>query len=279
MSALAEAKRSFYRTEQVAQAYDRQRFGGVSGAYVNERELAAVAALLPAHVGVIADIGAGTGRLLPLLQARADRVLALDASMAMLRQAHEKTPAQSQTAPARHEHRGPFEPGPTGSGPQARARAGGRAAPQGLSPRSGTMPALIQADGFSLPITTSALDAATCMRVLFHFDDPGSLLRELRRVVKPGGVLVADTAAWSPRGLLPLGRGRWGEHVVTMSRARFRALARASGWQVQEDRAGFLISPYMYRRLPLRWAQALEGLEPHLPRPLLCRVFWRLTPA
>jgi len=115
------------------------------------------------------------------------------------------------------------------------------------------------------------------MRVLFHFADVRPLLRELRRIAKPGGVLVCDTSAWSPRGLIPLGRERWGERVSPLSARRFRSLAQECGWQVREERRAFLISPYMYRRLPLPAALALEGLEPRLPAPLRCRLFWSLT--
>jgi len=236
MSSLVDAKRAFYREEQIAAGYDEQRFGGASGAYVNERELSLTAALLPARADALADVGAGTGRLLPVLRQRADRVVALDASLAMLRQA----------APA---------------------------------PTRPNAPLLVQADAFSLPLGSASLDGATCMRVLFHFDDVQPLLRELRRIVRPGGVLVCDTTTWSPRGLLPLGRRRWGERVATKSAEQFRRLAERGGWRVSEERACFLISPYMYRRLPLAGALALERLERHLPQPLLCRRFWRLEAA
>ena len=46
---------------------------------------------------------------------------------------------------------------------------------------------------------------------------------------------------------------------------------------LQEVRRAFLISPYMYRRLPWPLPRALEGLEPLLPRQLQCRLFWALT--
>jgi ubiquinone/menaquinone biosynthesis C-methylase UbiE len=228
MSALVEAKRAFYRDDRVAAAYDRQRFGGSSGAYVNTREIGLAGSLLPPRMDAVADVGTGTGRLLPLLRERASRVLGLDASLAML------------------------------------------GAAKGV---------LIQADAFALPIRDGGLDAATCLRLLFHFDDPAPALRELRRVVGAGGVLVCDTSTWSPRGLLPLGRRAWGERVAAMSRPRFRALAQAAGWRVAAERPCFLISPYMYRRLPLALARALERLERHLPEQLLCRVFWRLEAA
>src|SRR5205823_8494610 len=84
----------------------------------------------------------------------------------------------------------------------------------------------VQADAFALPLRPGACCALTCLRVLFHFDDPRPLLRELRRAVAPGGVLVCDTATWSPRSLLPLDRQRWGDRVAAVSPRAFRAAAR-----------------------------------------------------
>jgi SAM-dependent methyltransferase len=135
---------------------------------------------------------------------------------------------------------------------------------------------VVQADAFALPIGDAGYAGAVTLRLLFHFADPAPLLRELRRVVRPGGALVCDTYTWSARALLPLGRERWGAGVSTISRARFSVLAAACGWRVREERPCFLISPYIYRRLPLPVVRLLERLERRLPAALLCRVFWRL---
>jgi len=43
----AAKKQAFYRQSGVVAAYDAQRFGGPSGAWVNEREIGQVLALLP----------------------------------------------------------------------------------------------------------------------------------------------------------------------------------------------------------------------------------------
>lgn len=225
---LVRAKRAFYRRPEIAAGYDQQRFGGTSGAYVNSRELGVVDRLLPSS-GVMADVGCGTGRLLPVLRGKARLPIGLDTSLPMLRQA---------------------------------ARTG--------------VHQLVEADGFALPLADSACDAVACLRVLFHLPDAAPLLRELRRVTRPGGMLVCDTATLSPRALLPLQRGRWGEHVVTTTRAEFREMAGAAGWRVRAEVPVFLMSPYIYRLLPLGPARQLERMERWLPPRLLCRVFWQL---
>jgi SAM-dependent methyltransferase len=50
-----------------------------------------------------------------------------------------------------------------------------------------------QADGFHLPFADGSFDAAFLHAVLQHLDDPRAVLGELRRVLRPGGVIgVAD---------------------------------------------------------------------------------------
>lgn len=64
--------------------YDRLRFGGAGGAWVNERELNLIEELLPPS-GRVLDLGAGTGRLSRRLSERAYDVVALDTSAEMLK--------------------------------------------------------------------------------------------------------------------------------------------------------------------------------------------------
>jgi SAM-dependent methyltransferase len=79
-------KRRFYRQPDVVAAYDQQRFGSPSGAWVNKREIAQVVSLLP-ESGRILDLGCGTGRLSQQLVELGRDVVLLDASDAMLARA------------------------------------------------------------------------------------------------------------------------------------------------------------------------------------------------
>jgi SAM-dependent methyltransferase len=82
----AAQKRTFYRQPLVVAGYDQKRFGGASGAWVNEREITAVLNLLPS-AGRVLDLGCGTGRLSQRLVAGGYDVVLLDASDAMLARA------------------------------------------------------------------------------------------------------------------------------------------------------------------------------------------------
>jgi SAM-dependent methyltransferase len=50
---------------------------------------------------------------------------------------------------------------------------------------------LREADATQLPFADASFDAAHVERVLLHVDDPDAVLREMRRVVRPGGCVVA----------------------------------------------------------------------------------------
>jgi SAM-dependent methyltransferase len=49
---------------------------------------------------------------------------------------------------------------------------------------------LVEADAQHLPFDDATFDAAHCERVLMHVEDPAGAIREMQRVVRPGGRLV-----------------------------------------------------------------------------------------
>ncbi len=53
------------------------------------------------------------------------------------------------------------------------------------------------ADAYKLPYPDGHFDAAHCERVLMHLEDPTAALRELARVVRPGGAIVAAEPDWA----------------------------------------------------------------------------------
>lgn len=113
---------------------------------------AALLDALPPAFGRLLDIGTGTGRLLEVLAPRADGVVGVDASRAML------------------------------------ALARGRLARMRLD--GATDAAVRQGDMYRLPFPDGLFDAAVMHMLLHHADDPAAAVAEAARVLAPGGRLV-----------------------------------------------------------------------------------------
>jgi ArsR family transcriptional regulator len=97
----------------------------------------------------VADIGTGTGGMLPQLAEFAEHIVAVDISKEMLRHA------------------------------RARAKS------LGLENVD-----FVKADLNDLPLESASVDAAFATLVLHHAESPGAALKEMARILRPGGTLV-----------------------------------------------------------------------------------------
>jgi ubiquinone/menaquinone biosynthesis C-methylase UbiE len=107
---------------------------------------------------------------------------------------------------------------------------------------------VVRAVGEQLPLATTSIDVAVCLSSIRHVRDRGATLRELRRVVREGGLLVIlelDPAASRARIAAHADRlGSWllrrafGPLVVRTAppRGSIETLACASGWTARTRR-------------------------------------------
>lgn len=145
---------------------------------------------------------------------------------------------------------------------------------------------VLRGDALALPFADGHFDVAVCVRVLHHFQDPEPVIRELARVVRPGGTIVLEYAnkrnlksiarrllrrqAWSPfePGAVEYKPFHFDHAPVSIRRA-----LRKSGCSIERMRAASLLRVRLLSRsLPpklLARAESMlqEPLGPITPGP------------
>jgi SAM-dependent methyltransferase len=117
--------------------------------------------------------------------------------------------------------------------------------------RTDTHTARLRADGRALPFADQVFDLVCALDVLEHLDDDAAAVRELRRVLRPGGVLVVFVPAlrllWGMQDEVSQHRRRYG-------RAQLRALVSGAGLRI--ERLTFfntlLLPPILAARVVMR---------------------------
>jgi len=108
---------------------------------------------------------------------------------------------------------------------------------------------ILQFDLRRCPLPDSSLDAVTCLNVLEHIDEDGKALRQIHRILRPGGIAHVEV----PAG--PKLYDIYDEHLMHHRRYRLKdvkELAAAAGFEILEaTHLGVLVYPafaYVKRR-------------------------------
>lgn len=122
--------------------------------------------------------------------------------------------------------------------------------PQAVSlARERTGAAIVQGSLTALPLPDGSFDAVSTGDVLYHIDDPREAIREMARVLRPGGVLAVNEPAY---------RWLWSYHDVAVaskhrfSRPELAAHLQAAGLEVRfASYANLLVLPLVVARRKL----------------------------
>jgi ubiquinone/menaquinone biosynthesis C-methylase UbiE len=119
---------------------------------------------------------------------------------------------------------------------------------------------LMQASGSDLPIADQSADLVLCHQTLHHFVDQEETLREIRRILKPGGLLLVaeSTRAYIHSWIIRL-LFRHPMHVQRTAE-QYLAMIRAAGFVIGDKAVSY---PYLWwSRSDLGLAERLLGIAP-----------------
>jgi SAM-dependent methyltransferase len=130
---------------------------------------------------------------------------------------------------------------------------------------------VVRAPVEAMPFPDGAFDVVTCLDVIEHTADDLATLAELRRVTRPGGLLIATVPAYQA---LWSWHDEVNRHFRRYDRAELRALARAAGWELVTDTHfnTVLLGPAAAVRLAQRRRHAHPRSDLALTPPRLNRV-------
>lgn len=137
--------------------YQKEFWQGADRRYEDAAERLVLERLLPKRGGSIIDLGAGFGRLTPVYAPRFQKVVVFDYAQDLLDQARRELPAR-------------------------------------LKPADLAKVEFCQGDIYRLPFADGSFEAVVSVRVAHHLEDLPAALREMNRILRPGGTLLLEFA-------------------------------------------------------------------------------------
>lgn len=123
----------------------------------------------------------------------------------------------------------------------------------------------VVADIGAIPLADGSVDHAICMEVLEHLPDPLPVLREIRRVVRPGGEILVSTPLCLGEHMQPYDFQRYTRYAL-------KEMFERAGFEVCsiQPRGGFFtLLAYLVARVPDELLRNRSGWRRRCARPLL----------
>lgn len=102
---------------------------------------------------------------------------------------------------------------------------------------------VIKGTVFSLNASSNSFDVCVSVGVLEHLINPLAVIKEISRILKPGGTLILMVAS-TPRKLLPLFRWKPPEHLFYFSHKSLKLMLEKSGFEIKK-----MFSPWFWYSL------------------------------
>jgi SAM-dependent methyltransferase len=126
---------------------------------------------------------------------------------------------------------------------------------------------VVQADARRIPIASRAIDAVLAFDVIEHLDDDRAGLREIERVLRPGGALVLNVPAFPS---LWSGKDTANHHYRRYTKSSLRAALADSGFTVARltfTNAALFLPIWLWRQIERRAKRPWNPRAEFHPRP------------
>jgi len=156
-----------------------------------------------------------------------------------------------------------------------------------LQARGAANVAFVAGDAGALPFEDGAFDVVTCRTAAHHFADVGAAVRQIHRVLRPGGALLLQDIlghddAEAGAFILEVERRRDPSHVRSYRTVEWKAFLRAAGLTIMEDVVIWKIREWEEwtgrMRMTAEARGELEAFVRRAPEPCRAAFDFRLTP-